>query len=122
MATCTIQPGLLVSGDRVEIRFDLEHEGVTAGYSFDVRWGATATLTRDASPSDTFVTGRIDANLSAGSTRFGTLSWGSTLPLTSTVASAPDPYSSGLSIDFRGRVGQPGETLALRNYTVIRFP
>jgi hypothetical protein len=122
MGTCPIPAGVLANGDRVEIRFDLEHQGVTAGYTFDVRWGSTSVLNRDASPSDGFVTARVDANLAAGNTRFGTLSWGSALPLSATVASAMDAYASGLTIDFRGKVAQAGETLALRNYNVVRLP
>ena len=122
MGTCPLAAGLLKNGDRVEIRFDLEHQGATAGYTFEVRWGSTPVLNRDASAADAFVTGRVDANLSSGDTRFGTLSWGSTLSLSASVASASDPYSSGVTIDFRGKVGQAGETIALRNYTVVRVP
>jgi hypothetical protein len=122
IGACVVPAGLLAIGDRVEIRFDLEHQGATGGYTFEVRWGGTPVLTRDASAADGFVTGRVDANLAAADTRFGTLSWGSTLPLSAAVASASDSFANGLTIDFRGKVGQAGETLALRNYTVVRVP
>ena len=122
LGTCEIPAGLLTSGDRVEIRFDLEHQGATAGHSFEIAWGSTPVLSRDATVADAFVTGRVDANLAAGNTRFGTLSWGSTLPLSATVASASDPYSGGLTISFRGKVAQAGETVALRSYSVVRVP
>src|SRR5581483_5477977 len=122
MGTCAVPAGLLVSGDRIEIRFDLEHQGAAAGYSFEVRWGNTPILTRNAAAADAFVTGRADANLTASGARFGTLSWGSVLPLSAGVAGAPDAYAGGLTIDFRGAVGQAGETLALRNYAVVRVP
>jgi hypothetical protein len=122
IGACVVPAGLLATGDRVEIRFDLEHQGATGGYTFEVRWGGTPVLTRDASAADGFVTGRVDANLAAADTRFGTLSWGSTLPLSAAVASASDSFANGLTIDFRGKVGQAGETLALRNYTVVRVP
>ena len=122
LGACAVPAGLLASGDRVEIRFDLEHQGVTAGYTFEVRWGNTPVLTRDATADDGFVTGRVDANLSSESTRFSTLSWGSALPLSATVAGATDSFAGGLTIDFRGRLGQPGETLTLRNYMVVRLP
>ncbi|HLK48517.1 MAG TPA: hypothetical protein VKT49_10300 [Bryobacteraceae bacterium] len=122
LGTCAVPAGLLANGDRVEIRFDIGHQGATAGYSFEIRWGNTTVLSRDAAVADIFVTGRVDANLAAGNTRFGTLSWGSMLPLSAGVGSASDPYNSGLTIDFRGKVGQAGETLALQNYTVVRVP
>jgi len=119
---CAVPAGLLTAGDRLEIRFDLEHQGVTGGYSFELRWGNTAVLLRDAPAADTFLTGRMDANLASGSARFAALSWGSTLPLSTAMASAADAYAGGLNIDFRGKVAQAGETLALRNYTVVRVP
>jgi len=122
IGSCAVPAGLLASGNRIEIRFDLEHQGATAGYTFEVRWGSTPVLARDATAADGFVTGRVDANLAAANTRFGTLSWGSTLPLSASVATASDSFANGLTVDFRGRVGQAGETLALRNYTVVRMP
>lgn len=122
MGTCAVPAGLLTSGDRVEIRFDLEHQGVEAGFTFEVRWGNTQILSRTAAAADAFVTGRADANLAANGARFGTLSWGAVLPLSAGVASASDTYDGGVTIDFRGSVGQPGETLALRNYAVVRVP
>jgi hypothetical protein len=121
MGACAMPAGLLTSGDRVEIRFDLEHQGV-AGYTFEVRWGSTQILSRQAAAGDAFVTGRADANLAAGSARFGTLSWGTVLPLSAGVAGASDAYTGGLTIDFRGSAGQAGETVALRNYAVVRVP
>lgn len=122
MGTCAVPSGLLASGDRLEIRFDLEHQGAASGFSFAVRWGTTTVLSRDAMPGDVFVTGRVDANLTTGSARFGTLSWGSLLPLSATVASAADSYAGGLTIDFQGKMAQAGETLGLKNYAVVRVP
>jgi len=122
LGTCSIPAGLLAAGDRLEIRFDLEHVGAAGAFTFEVRWGSTAILNRDGGAADAFVTGRVDAELSATAARFGTLSWGSVLPLNATLAGASDAYAPGLSIDFEGKLGQPGETLALRNYTVVRVP
>src|SRR6185312_14989536 len=41
VGTCTIPSGFLGAGDRIEIRFDVEHQGSAGGYSFEARWGAT---------------------------------------------------------------------------------
>jgi len=122
MGTCVVPAGLLASGDRMEIRFDLEHQGVAAGFTFEVRWGSTQIFSRSAAAADVFVTGRAEANLAADGARFGTLSWGTVLPLSAGVASAADAYAGGLTIDFRGSVGQTGETLALANYAIVRLP
>src|ERR1019366_4149500 len=40
IGTCTIAAGLLTAGDRVEMRFDLDHAGTEGGFSFEVHWGA----------------------------------------------------------------------------------
>jgi hypothetical protein len=51
-----------------------------------------------------------------------TLSWGTVLPLSATVASATDAYATGVAIRFQGSMGIAGETLTLRNYAVVRLP
>jgi len=121
LGTCVVPAGLVTAGDRVEIRFDLEHQGVT-GYTFEALWGSTSVLNRDATAADLFVTARVDAILTDSNARFATQSWGSTLPLAATMATASDAYTSGLTIDFQGKVAQAGETLVLRNFTVVRLP
>jgi hypothetical protein len=121
LGTCAVPAGLLTTGDRVEIRGDFEHQGVTSGFSWEVRWGGTTVLHRDAAAGDLLAMGRVDAGLIPGGARLGTLSWGTILPLIATVASAPDSYTSGLTIDFQGKMAQAGETLTLQNFTVTRL-
>jgi hypothetical protein len=122
MGTCAIPPGLLVPGDRVEIRFDLAHQGTQSGFSFEIRWGATTVLQRDAGASDALVTGRANAAILAAGAQLDTQSWGTLLPFSATVASATDTYTGGLTIDIQGMLAQAGDTLTLGNYTVVRFP
>jgi hypothetical protein len=114
--------GLLVAGDRLEIRFDLEHAGAASGFTFEALWGATGILRRDAEAAETQVAGRADAALLSSGARLSHQSWGSVLPFAAGVASATDAWSSGIVIDFRGKLATAGETLALRGYTVTRLP
>jgi hypothetical protein len=51
-----------------------------------------------------------------------TQSWGTTLPLSATISSAADAYSAALVVDFRGTLAAAGDTLTLRNFTVVRLP
>ena len=46
LGTCTLSQGLLQTGDRLEIRFDLAHQGATAGFEFKILWGATVVVDR----------------------------------------------------------------------------
>jgi hypothetical protein len=114
VGTCFIPAGLLLPGDRVEVRLDLEHQGAASGFSFEIHWGGTVLAHRDALASDTLATGRADASILATGAQLSFQSWGAVLPFTAGVASAADAYNTGLTIDFQGKT--------LRNFTVVRLP
>ncbi len=122
LGNCSLAANTLAAGDRVEIRFDLEHQGAASGFTFEVRWGATTLLHRDANAADVLATGRVDAGLFPAGAQVSTQSWGTVLPFIGTVASASDAYTGNLVIDFQGKMDIAGETLALRNFTVVRLP
>jgi hypothetical protein len=122
IGTCDIPAGVLLPGDRVEIRFDFAHQGTASGFSFEILWGATTIVHRDAAASDALVTGRANAAILAAGAQLDSQSWGTVLPFSATVASAADSYTSGLTIDFQGMLAQTGDTLTLANYTVVRLP
>jgi hypothetical protein len=122
LGSCTIPSGLLTSGDHVEIKFDLAHQGSSGGFAFQVQWGGTTVLQRSAAAGDAQVSGRVDAGLDSAGAQVSTQSWGTVLPLNATVGTAADSYASGLLIQFQGAMGVSGETLTLRNYAVVRLP
>jgi len=122
VGVCAIPAAILVPGDRVEVRFDVEHGGSTSGFSFEVRWGATVALHRDAVASDVLATGRIDVGLIAGGARLSAQSWGTVLPFSASVASSSDAYANGLTVDFLGKVGNAADTATLRSFAVVRIP
>jgi len=122
VGTCAIAAGVLAAGDRVEIRFDFEHTGTASGFSVEAHWGSTVIAHRDASSSDVLASGRADAGLVASGARLSAQSWGTVLPFAAAVASAPDSYTGGLTIDFQANVGNAADTVSLRNFTVVRIP
>lgn len=122
VGACSIPAGLLQPGDRVEVRYDFEHAGSSAGFSFEVRWGSTVATGRTAVASDVLATGRIDAGLITGGARLSAQSWGTALPFSATVATAADAYATGLTINFLGKVVNAAETVTLRNFAVVRLP
>jgi hypothetical protein len=122
IGTCAIPAGMLIPGDRIEIRFDLEHAGASSGFTFDVQWGGTTILRRDASAAESQVSGRADAALVSNGAKLSHQSWGGVLPFAAGVANAPDAWASGIVIGFRGKMASAGETLGLRGYTVTRLP
>jgi hypothetical protein len=122
IGTCAIPAGLLAPGDRVEIRFDLVHAGASSGFTFEVDWSATPILHRDGASSDVLVTGRADAAILATGAQLSSQSWGTVLPFSAGVAASTDAYTSGLTVNFQGKLTQAGDLLTLANYTVVRLP
>jgi len=122
LGQCNIPGGVLLPGDRVEIHFDADHQGTAGGFSIEVHWGGSTALHRDAATGDLQVTGRADAAILTSGAYLSAESWGTVLPFAAGVANASDDYSSGVTIDFQGKVGAAGDTLTLRNYTVVRLP
>lgn len=121
VGTCAIPAGLLLPGDRVEVLYDFEHGGSAAGFSFEVRWGSTAAVHRDAAGGDVLATGRVSAGLVTGGARLSAQSWGTALAFAASVASAAGDYAGGLTVDFLGKVENAADTATLRNYTVVRM-
>ena len=122
VGACSIPGGFLAAGDRIEVRFDVEHQGAAGGYSFEVGWGGTTLLHRDAAVGDTLATGRADLGLTVSGAQFSQQSWGTVLPLGVGVGTAADDYfANGITIDFRANAAA-GDTVTLRNFTVVRVP
>jgi hypothetical protein len=122
LGTCAIPAGLLLSGDRVEIHFDLAHNGTASGFTFEVDWAATPILNRSGGTSDAMVTGRAEAAVLASGSQLSSQSWGTVLAFGASVAPSTDAYASGITINFQGKLATAGDTLTLANYTVVRVP
>jgi hypothetical protein len=122
VGTCIIPGGYLAAGDRIEIRFDLEHSGSAGGFSFELHWGGSTVLHRDAAAADVLARVRADAALAAGGAQLSHQSWGTVLAFGAGVGSAADDFTAGLTLDFQALVSQAGDTVTLKNYTVVRLP
>jgi hypothetical protein len=122
VGSCAIPPGLLTAGDRLAVVYDFEHGGSAGNFSFELRWGTTIAVHRDASASDVLATGRLDAGLVSGGARLSSQSWGTDLAFAASVVSASDAYASGLTLDFLGKVGNAPDTATLRSFAVVRMP
>jgi hypothetical protein len=119
---CSIPGGFLAAGDRIEIRFDMEHQGAGGGYSFEVRWGAATLLHRDAAVGDALATGRADVALKVAEAQFSYQSWGGSLAFSAGAGTAADDYfTNGITINFQA-MASAGDTVTLRNFVVVRVP
>lgn len=122
IGNCQIPGGLLLPGDRVEIRFDAAHSGTAGAYSVEAHWGATTLLHRDAAATDLALTARADAVILQSGAQLSAQSWGTVLPFAASVAGAADSITDGLTVSFLGSTAQSADTLALTNFTVVRIP
>lgn len=122
LAQCVIPAGTLVTGDRVEARFDMAHTGTSVGFTVDLKWGTATLLTRAASASETMFTGRSDIGIYDTGAQFGSQYWGFTSSFAARVGSSTDTGTAGVTIDFQGRMASTTtNTLTLRNYIVLRY-
>jgi hypothetical protein len=121
MGTCTIPGGFLLAGDRVEIRFDLSHQGTAAGFTFEVDWGGTAVLHRTGAAGDVQIAGRADVAVLSSGAQFDVQSWGTLLGFAAGVGTATDAYASGLTINFQASAAG-GDSVTLGEFSVVRLP
>ncbi len=122
LGRCTVAAGLLAAGDRIEIRFEYSHQG-PAAFTAEVRWGNTIVLSRNGTASDTLFTGRIEAAVSEIGTSTSTQSWGTQSTLAVSAVLATDSLSNPIDVVFSGgSASGSSDQLALRNFTVLRYP
>jgi hypothetical protein len=123
LATCTVPAGVLGSGDRLEIRFQMSHTGSAVGFSGEVRVGSTTVVARSAAASETRMTGETDFSIFGTDQLWDSKTWGTALTLAVTAGSAAEDTSQALTVSFRGQMASAtSESLSLRNFTVIRYP
>jgi hypothetical protein len=68
------------------------------------------------------LTGRLDASILVAGAQVSSQSWGATTSLATSVLSAPDSYSGGLTLTFLGSVAAGADVIALQHYSVVRVP
>ena len=123
LGSCTIPGNVLQSGDRVEIHFDLGHQGTTVGFEFEVLWGGTSVEDRISPALEAMVAGKAEAAVWSGGAQLRAETWGSTLTYAAGVANATDSIVASLTINFQVKMLQAtSETVTLRNFTVVRYP
>jgi hypothetical protein len=123
LGTCTIPAGLLTAGDRIEIQFNYGHTGTTVGFTAELRWGGTTILSRSGTAADSVLAGRATVGIYAGGQLWDAQTWGSSLAQASSTGSANENTANSVTITFLGQLpAVAADSIALRNFTVIRYP
>jgi hypothetical protein len=122
LGTCSIPGGVLRAGDRVEISFDMAHDGATAGDTFEARWGASVIASHTAPPASSAGTSRISLGVFTGGAQWSSINWASGSAATTGAGTTNEVLTDPLTVDFRGLLGgATTDTLTLRNFTVVRI-
>jgi hypothetical protein len=123
LGSCTLPAGLLGAGDRIEVQFHYLHTGTTTGFTGVVRIGTTTVVSRAAAASETLLVGNSSFGLGAGAQIWNMQTWGSALSLLPTAGTSAEITSAALTVSFSGQLaGATADSLALRNFTVVRYP
>lgn len=121
---CSIPAGLLLAGDRVEIRVTATHVGGAAAFQLQLNWGSTALVARAGLASDSIFTVRGDAALTGTSALWIGQSYGQNAATVASIAVAQQAPGAAAQIDFLANLLAAGtnDSFSLANYTVLRFP
>ena len=68
------------------------------------------------------LTGRVDGSILTTGAQVSSQSWGAGTSFATSVVSAPDSYSAGLTLTFLGSVAAGADSIALQHYSVVRVP
>jgi hypothetical protein len=124
LGSCTVPTGILGTGDRLEIRFQMAHTGSAVGFSGEVRVGGTTIVTRSAPSTETRFSGQTDFSVyGTGQQVWDSQTWGTTLAQAFTSGNAAENTAGTVTIAFRGQLAtSAADVVSLRNFTVIRYP
>lgn len=123
LGICIIPPNLIRSGDRLEIVYDLSHEGAAQSGEFEVTYGGAPLFARTIPSAETLAAGKIGMSAQDASLNWHSQSWGKSIALVLDAGTMAADFTAQAIIDFRGKLAVAGaDSLTLRNYTVIRHP
>jgi hypothetical protein len=123
LGSCTLQGGLLHTGDRIEVRFQYSHAGTTTGFAPTIKFGSTTALSRAAAASDTAMAGQLGFGIGSAGQTFDTQSWGSMSAFSTNAGSATENSTANLTISFQAAMSSAtSDSVALSNFTVTRYP
>jgi len=122
LGTCIIGTNVLQTGDRVEIHFDLAHQGTTTGFEFKTVWGQRCWWI--GSPAQRKAWSRVRARgVMTPALSCARRAGAPRAAYAAGVANPTDLMVPPLTINFWVKMQQAtSETVALRNSTVVRYP
>ena len=120
---CLVPVGAFHPGDRIEVRLSVEHTGTASAFDMEAMFGGTVAMLRHGGVQDSALAGHVDVSVGDSGVQLTAESFGTVLPVLGSVVSAATP-TADIRIDFLARLSKSGvsDKIALRNYTLLRYP
>jgi len=105
------------------VQFYYAHTGTNTGFTGEIHWGGTTVVSRAGTASEPAFGGRLTFAVASSSQYWTAQSWGNSLSQATAVGTAAENTGQNLTISLRGlTAASTSDTLALTNFTVIRYP
>ncbi len=128
LGSCNVPAEFFDSGDRIELAANFEHGGTASDFTVEIFIGSVSLFSRSFASTDTlaFVRGSggyYPTGVALGTYSFGTAGSNAGSAFAGLSANTTLVPTAAAKIQFRGRLNTGGgDTLFLRNFTVIRYP
>ncbi len=123
IGSCSIPASFLDSGDRLVVQFTVNHTGAASAFEVEMRLAGSTLYTRSLPSSEQRIAFDGTAGLFSSGTAWQIQTYGVSAALDLKVPEFSINPTSAFTIDFRARLTtSSGDSLALRNYSVIRYP
>jgi hypothetical protein len=123
LGTCTIPAGLIQPGDRLEVKFDYFHTGNASGFTVQMNVNQATVFVRWLPASESFLSGSVSSGFYSNGMQWRAQLQDSTSAPGSSIGLLGVTATTGIVIDLLASLDQGGaETVALQNFTVVRYP
>jgi hypothetical protein len=80
-------------------------------------------MSRTATAAETMISGRTEAALHASGAQWSTTNWGTVSTFGASTGNAPEDYTGAVTIRLAGQMSATSsDQVALKNFTVVRYP
>lgn len=123
LGSCTFPASFADSGDRIVVQFSATHTGSSSDFEIEMRMAGATLYTRTLPSSEQRLAFDGSAGLFGTGAAWQIQTYGASAGLDLKVSDFSINPTSSFTIQFRGRLlTSSGDTVAVRNYTVLRYP
>ncbi len=123
LGSCTIEAGALISGDAVEIKYELVHAGTNSTTTVNLKWGGSVVGSSSIAANESVTVGETRIAIGTSASVWGNKTWGAHSPLTQSAGLLPSSLSQLRTVTVEAVVaGQGTDSILLQNLSVVRIP